>query len=86
MVGAYVFLKSLFDLKKIVAKGRIKSINPCIEVGGQILGSNWYEVNVKVILEPEEELIRPYENLQKIEDTLGEMIAWPCHLVMHNED
>ncbi|KAL8512927.1 hypothetical protein ACS0TY_019186 [Phlomoides rotata] len=84
-VGAYVSLKSLFDQKKIVAKGRINSLNPCTEVGGQILGSNWCEVNVKVLLEPEEELIRPYENLQKIEDTLGEMIAWPCHLVICSE-
>ncbi|KAL8482859.1 hypothetical protein ACS0TY_025771 [Phlomoides rotata] len=85
-VGAYVSLKSLFHPKKIVAKGRINSLNPCIEVGGQILGSNWCEVNVKVILEPEEELIRPYENLQKIEDILGEMIAWPCHLVIHSSE
>ncbi|KAL8512964.1 hypothetical protein ACS0TY_019214 [Phlomoides rotata] len=84
-VGAYVSLKSLFDQKKFVAKGRINSLNPCTEVGGQILGSNWCEVNVKVILEPEEELIRPYENLQKIEDTLGEMIAWPYHLVICSE-
>ncbi|KAL8483368.1 hypothetical protein ACS0TY_026173 [Phlomoides rotata] len=85
-VGAYVSLKSLFDPEKNVAKGRINSINPCTEVGGQILGSNWCEVNVKVILKPEEELIRPYENLQKIEDTLGEMIAWPCHLIIRSED
>ncbi|KAL8494280.1 hypothetical protein ACS0TY_025178 [Phlomoides rotata] len=58
----------------------------CLHIVILILGSNWCEVNVKVILEPEEELIRPYENLQKVEDTLGEMIAWPCHLVIRSED
>ncbi|KAL8512708.1 hypothetical protein ACS0TY_018998 [Phlomoides rotata] len=85
-VGAYVSLKSLFDPNKIVAKGCINNINPCAEVGGHLLGANWCEINVKVVLEPEEELIRPYGNLQKIEHVLGEMIVWPCNLVTPSEN
>ncbi|KAL8465792.1 hypothetical protein ACS0TY_035047 [Phlomoides rotata] len=85
-VGAYVSLKSLFDPNKSVAKGCIYNINPCSEVGGHLLGENWCEVNLKVVLEPEEELIRPYGNLQKIEHVLGEMIVWPCNLVTPSEN
>ncbi|KAL8523554.1 hypothetical protein ACS0TY_013501 [Phlomoides rotata] len=85
MVGAYVTLKSLFDPNKVVAKGCINSIDPCSEVGGQLLGSKWCEVNVKVVFEHEEELIRPYGNLKKFAHVLGEMIAWPCNLVTPSE-
>ncbi|KAL8476900.1 hypothetical protein ACS0TY_029267 [Phlomoides rotata] len=83
-VGAYVTLKSLFDPNKVVAIGYINSIDPCPEVGGQLLGSNWCEVNVKVVFE-HGELIRPYGNLQKFAHVLGEMIAWPCNLVTPSE-
>ncbi|KAL8471300.1 hypothetical protein ACS0TY_028814 [Phlomoides rotata] len=71
------------DWEKIL--GCINSIDPSSEVGGQLLGSNWCEVNVKLVFEPEEELIRPYDNLQKFPHVLREMIAWPCNLVYPRE-
>lgn len=46
-----------------------------------MFGENWYEVNVKVVLEPEEHLVRPYANFQKVSQMLGEMVAWPYSLV-----
>ncbi|KAH6769431.1 hypothetical protein C2S51_014767 [Perilla frutescens var. frutescens] len=83
-VGAYVLLQSL-NTKKNVAKGRIHSINPTTKVGGQILGSDWCEVYVMSVLELEETLIRPYDKFQKLKDTFGEMIAWPCSLDLECE-
>ncbi|KAL8535888.1 hypothetical protein ACS0TY_011508 [Phlomoides rotata] len=41
--------------------------------------------NVKVVFKHEEELIRPYGNLQKFAHVLGEMIDWPCNLVTPSE-
>ncbi|KAH6787388.1 hypothetical protein C2S52_006940 [Perilla frutescens var. hirtella] len=79
--GMNVLLKSLFNLTKIIAKGCIRNTNPSTIVGGQMLGLNWCEVNVQVIVDPEERLIRPYNNLQMLSQTKGTMIAWPCNLV-----
>ncbi|XP_073285449.1 uncharacterized protein [Primulina huaijiensis] len=81
-IGCSVSIKSLFDSTKIVAKGVVRSMDPNTEVGGQTLGPNWCEIQVLVVLEREESLIRPYDLLQKVGDTLGGMIAWPCHLLM----
>ncbi|XP_041990245.1 uncharacterized protein LOC121741523 isoform X1 [Salvia splendens] len=75
-VGTYVSLRSIFT-KKIVAKGCIHSIDPSTKM----LGLNWCEINVKVVVEPKEQLIRPYDNLQELSQTVGRMIAWPCFLV-----
>ncbi|XP_042419228.1 uncharacterized protein LOC122007570 [Zingiber officinale] len=85
-VGCSVSIKSLFDSMKIVAKGVVHSMDPNTEVGRQALGPNWCEIQVLVVLEREESLIRPYDLLQRFEDTLGGMIAWPCHLLTVNEE
>ncbi|KAH6798267.1 hypothetical protein C2S52_022821 [Perilla frutescens var. hirtella] len=79
--GMNVLLKSLFNPTKIVAKGYVRNTDPSTVVGGQMLGLNWCEVNVQVIVDPEERLIRPYNNLQMLSETKGAMIAWPCNLV-----
>ncbi|XP_073037274.1 uncharacterized protein [Primulina eburnea] len=83
-IGCSVSIKSLFDSTKIVAKGVVRSMDPNTEVGRQTLGPNWCEIQVLVVLEREESLIRPYDLLQKVGDTLGGMIAWPCHLLTVN--
>ncbi|XP_075481960.1 uncharacterized protein LOC142522439 isoform X3 [Primulina tabacum] len=80
-IGCSVSIKSLFDSTKIVAKGVVRSMDPNTEVGRQTLGPNWCEIQVLVVLEREESLIRPYDLLQTVGDTLGGMIAWPYHLV-----
>ncbi|XP_042441187.1 uncharacterized protein LOC122026514 [Zingiber officinale] len=85
-IGCSVLIKSLFDSTKIVAKGVLHSMDPNTTVGRQTLGPNWCEVQVQVFLKPEESLIRPYDFLQRFEDTLGGMIAWPYHLLTVNED
>ncbi|KAG6418780.1 hypothetical protein SASPL_120985 [Salvia splendens] len=79
-VGTYVSLRSIFT-NKVVAKGCIYSIDPNAKVGGQALGLNWCEINVKVVVEPQEQLIKPYENFQELSQTVGHMIAWPRSLV-----
>ncbi|XP_073309076.1 uncharacterized protein [Primulina huaijiensis] len=83
-IGCSVSIKSLFDSTKIVAKGVVRSMDPNTEVGRQTMGPYWCEIQVLVVLEREESLIRPYDLLQKLEDTLGGMIAWPCHLLTVN--
>lgn len=57
------------------------TFDPSTKVGGQMLGLNWCEVNVQVIVEPTEQLIKLYDSLQNLSQALGEMIAWPCYLV-----
>ncbi|XP_047947132.1 uncharacterized protein LOC125193392 isoform X2 [Salvia hispanica] len=79
-VGKYVSLRSIFT-QKIVAKGFIQSIDPNKKVGGQMLGLNWCEISVKVVIEPKEQLIRPYDNFQELSQTIGDTVAWPCSLV-----
>ncbi|KAH6801006.1 hypothetical protein C2S52_001470 [Perilla frutescens var. hirtella] len=81
-VGARVTLKSIFDQSKVVAEGCLHSIDPNVEVGGQLLGEKWCEVHVKVALQPEEPLIRPYDYCQTVQDAPGQMVAWPCNLVI----
>ncbi|XP_071933053.1 uncharacterized protein [Coffea arabica] len=85
-VGNMVSLKSLFDPTKIVAKGYLQSLNPLDEVGGQALGPNWYEIQIQVAMSPREQLIRPYDLQQTIQDALGAPVAWPCHLVEPAEE
>lgn len=79
--GWYIRVSKKRFHKKIVAKGCIHSIDPSTKVGGLMLGLNWCEINVKVVAEPKEQLIRPYDNLQELSQTVGHMIAWPCFLI-----
>lgn len=64
-----------------MAKGCLHSIDPNAQVGGQALGDNWCQVHVQVVLQPEEQLIRPYDYCQTLEDAHGGMVAWPGTLV-----
>lgn len=77
-----MLLRSLFESKKIVAKGSIRSIDPDQNVGGKRLGLNWCEVQISVPIEWDEDLIRPYSNLSTIGDAIGTCIAWPLNLVI----
>ncbi|KAH6822402.1 hypothetical protein C2S53_007729 [Perilla frutescens var. hirtella] len=81
-VGDSVFLKSLFDSSRIVAKGCIRNIDPNHDVGGKRLGVNCCEVLIYVPIEWDEDLIRPYSNLSTIGEAIGTCIAWPHHLVV----
>ncbi|XP_073138959.1 uncharacterized protein [Henckelia pumila] len=85
-IGCSVSLQSLFDSTKIVAKGVVRGMDANIEVGRQMLGPNWCEIQVLVVLEKEESLIRPYDLLQNFGDALGGMIAWPSHLLKVNQE
>ncbi|XP_073129145.1 uncharacterized protein [Henckelia pumila] len=85
-IGCSVSLQSLFDSMKIVAKGVVRGMDANIEVGRQMLGPNWCEIQVLVVLEKEESLIRPYDLLQNFGDALGGMIAWPSHLLKVNQE
>ncbi|XP_073158827.1 protein STRUBBELIG-RECEPTOR FAMILY 3-like isoform X2 [Henckelia pumila] len=80
-IGCSVSIKSLLHSMKVVAKGVVRSMDLNIKVGRQMLGPNWCEIQVLVVLEKEESLIRSYDLLQKFGDALKGMIAWPCHLV-----
>ncbi|KAH6826730.1 hypothetical protein C2S53_017808 [Perilla frutescens var. hirtella] len=81
-----VLLKSLFDSRKIVAKGYVRSVDPNQDVGGKRLGLNWCEVQISIPVEWDEDLIRPYSNLSTIGDAIGTCIAWPRHLVTNTDD
>ncbi|KAH6780865.1 hypothetical protein C2S52_012102 [Perilla frutescens var. hirtella] len=85
-VGDTVLLKSLFDSRKIVAKGYVRSVDPNQDVGGKRLGLNWCEVQISIPVEWDEDLIRPYSNLSTIGDAIGTCIAWPRHLVTNADD
>ncbi|GJW12623.1 putative reverse transcriptase domain-containing protein [Tanacetum coccineum] len=57
-VGAEVYIKSIFNSTKIVAKGRIQSLDPNEIVRGEELGPNWCEVSVQVFIKRDEHLVR----------------------------
>ncbi|XP_071940100.1 uncharacterized protein [Coffea arabica] len=84
--GNWISLFSLNEPTKVVAVGRLQSLDPSTIVGGQPLGSNWCEVLVQVVIERDEHLIRPYVPLQTIADSFGAPIAWPTKLVKICED
>ncbi|XP_071923170.1 uncharacterized protein [Coffea arabica] len=71
MEGDWVDIFSLFDPTKCLAIGRLQGIDPSKVVGGQPLGPCWCEILVQIVVERNEQLIRPYGLLQTIEDALG---------------
>ncbi|KAL3834041.1 hypothetical protein ACJIZ3_023667 [Penstemon smallii] len=79
-VGDDVLIKSE-NASKIVATGYVYGIDPSLEIGKQCLGPNWCEVNIQVVIESGEKLLRPHSNLKTIGDAYGSNIAWPCQLV-----
>lgn len=64
-----------------MARGRIKSLDPNEEVGGEEIGPGWCEVNVQVAIKRCERLVRPYDLLITIDDAVGATTAWPCTLI-----
>ncbi|KAL6547224.1 hypothetical protein OROMI_022945 [Orobanche minor] len=58
--GRHVLMMSMIDMKRIVAKGVLLSVDPKSVVGGYELGDAWYEVHVKVPVVHKERLIRPH--------------------------
>ena len=76
-------IKSLVDPTKIVAKGYIVDMNPQKLVGQHVLGPNWCEVCIQIIVAGEEHLVRPYSTLHTIGDALGCSVAWPCFRVYY---
>ncbi|KAL3849583.1 hypothetical protein ACJIZ3_011465 [Penstemon smallii] len=85
-VGARVSIRSLFDSSRIVATGRVYGLDPSLKVGSQLLGPNWCEVHIQVAIECGEKLPRPYALFKTVKHAEGATIAWPCHLVMVEED
>ncbi|KAH6760422.1 hypothetical protein C2S51_017371, partial [Perilla frutescens var. frutescens] len=59
---------------------RILELEAMLSAQQGYVSQNWCEVYVMSVLELEETLIRPYGKFQKLKDTFGEMIAWPCSL------
>lgn len=76
-----VVLKSVTDQKTIIAIGYFVRLDVKEEVRGWRLGSNWFSVNVHVVVKQDEPLMRPYLFFENISDVLGAAIAWPCYLV-----
>nr|XP_027071835.1 uncharacterized protein LOC113696652 [Coffea arabica] len=84
--GDWVDIFNLFDPTKCLAIGRLQGIDPSKVVGEQPLGPCLCEILVQIVVERNEQLIRPYGLLQTIEDALGTPIAWPLKLVKIHED
>ncbi|GJV43953.1 putative transposase, Tnp1/En/Spm-like protein [Tanacetum coccineum] len=81
-VGAEVYIKSIFNASEIVAKGRIKSLDPNEIVGGEEIGPNWRVVNVQVPIKRGEHLVRRYGLFVTIDDAIGATVAWPCPFIL----
>ncbi|KAG5561254.1 hypothetical protein RHGRI_004325 [Rhododendron griersonianum] len=74
-VGDYVNFKSIANPTDVVGKGRIASMDPSTEVGGEELGANWCEIHVQVQILWDEHLMRPYGGLKTVGDAIGTPIA-----------
>ncbi|KAG5514584.1 hypothetical protein RHGRI_035854 [Rhododendron griersonianum] len=85
-VGDYVNFKSVANPIDAVGKGRIASMDPSTEVGGEELGANWCEIHVQVPILWDEHLMRPYGGLKTVGDAIGTPIAWPISLVVKDDD
>ncbi|KAH7847069.1 hypothetical protein Vadar_021484 [Vaccinium darrowii] len=85
-VGDYAYFKSVANPIEFVGKGRIASMNPSTQVGGEELGANWCEIHVQVPIQWDEHLIRPYGGLKTVGDAIGTPIAWPISLVVKDDD
>ncbi|KVI06969.1 Transposase, Tnp1/En/Spm-like protein [Cynara cardunculus var. scolymus] len=87
-VGDVVHLKSIINSTEIVARGRVKSLDPDELVGGEEIGPNWCEVHVLVAIRRRERLVRPYGLFITIEDAIGATITWPCPftVIVHDGD
>ncbi|KAM0029293.1 putative transposase, Tnp1/En/Spm [Helianthus debilis subsp. tardiflorus] len=75
-VGDEVFLKNILNSTETVARGRVQNLDPNDLVGGTEIGPEWYEVNVKVPIKKDENLVRSYGLFSTIQDCIGVSIAW----------
>ncbi|KAM0061058.1 putative transposase, Tnp1/En/Spm [Helianthus debilis subsp. tardiflorus] len=85
IVGDEVFLKNILNSTETVARGRVQNLDPNDLVGGTEIGPEWYEVNVKVPIKKDENLVRSYGLFSTIQDCIGVSIAWsyPFISVVH---
>ncbi|KAF3336799.1 TNP1/EN/SPM transposase [Carex littledalei] len=67
--------------KCVVAEGFIVMDNPDFTIGGQKLGTQYVEVYVDKVIDPDEPLIRPYGTYEVMHQVDGKYIAWPKSLV-----
>lgn len=65
-----------------VAKGTIISTNPNTMVGGQVLGKQYCEVIVNLVLKRDAILPRPYAEMSTMADAQMMSIAWPYRKVI----
>nr|CAD1842323.1 unnamed protein product [Ananas comosus var. bracteatus] len=79
--GVEVYIKSLRKPHKYVAQGSLLSTNPTTKIGGAELGSQCWEVQINVPIEPNEPLLRSYGSFQTIGDAVGATVAWPFTFV-----
>ncbi|XP_071695342.1 uncharacterized protein [Rutidosis leptorrhynchoides] len=80
-VGKEVHLKSINNPTLIVAKGRLRSLDPLTVVGGVEIGTGWAEVHVQVAIKSDETVIRPFELVTTMIEATGVAIAWPTSLL-----
>ena len=64
-----------------MAKAMVISTNQDTIVGGEVLGLQYYEVLVNVVLKREAELARGYDGMQTMGDAHHMSIAWPSNRV-----
>uniref|UniRef100_A0A0A9B0I4 Transposase Tnp1/En/Spm-like domain-containing protein n=1 Tax=Arundo donax TaxID=35708 RepID=A0A0A9B0I4_ARUDO len=77
LVGKDVILYAMLRSDLPVAKGTIISTNPSTVLGGQILGRQFCEVVVNVVLKRDAILPRPYADMETMADANMMSIAWP---------
>ncbi|PIN09752.1 hypothetical protein CDL12_17663 [Handroanthus impetiginosus] len=70
-IHSSVFLITMIDRNEIVAKVYLKSVDPSTEVGGQVLGRNYYKVHINVVVKADKDLVRPYLHFNTIMDAQG---------------
>ncbi|KAM0021120.1 putative transposase, Tnp1/En/Spm [Helianthus debilis subsp. tardiflorus] len=71
MVRDEVFLKSILNSIKTVARGRVQRLDPNDLVGGTEIGPQWCEVNVQVPIKKDENLVKQYGLFSTIQDCIG---------------
>ncbi|XP_071726723.1 uncharacterized protein [Rutidosis leptorrhynchoides] len=80
-VGKEVHPKSINNPTLIVAKGRLRSLDPLTVVGGVEIGPGWGEVHVQVAIKSDKIVIRPFELITTMIEATGVAIAWPTSLL-----
>ncbi|KAG8372437.1 hypothetical protein BUALT_Bualt12G0066100 [Buddleja alternifolia] len=79
-----VVLKSLGNINETVASGYVSEMEHA-RVNGEESGSDCCEIIIQSQMKKDACLLRPYGNIQTIEDSLGAPVAWPLSLVALDE-